>query len=254
FVASTFKNGASASLAKRRAISVLPQPVGPIMRMFFGSTSSRIASSSCWRRQRFLSAIATARLASCWPTMKRSSSETISRGLNADAAGAAMTGLGMLVMDGPDKITGVGEIRKIRARGAQLVFSPAPVRFLKSFDGNLVVGVDAEIGRDLERLPRNRLGVELGFGHHRARGGEREGAARADADELIRGLDDVAGAGQHQGNVFVGHRHHRLEPAKVAVGAPILGELDAGARQLARMLLELAFEPLEQRERIGGAT
>src|ERR1700722_1967113 len=55
-------------------------PVGPIIRMFFGSTSSRRSAGSCWRRQRFLSAMATARLASFWPTMKRSSSETISRG------------------------------------------------------------------------------------------------------------------------------------------------------------------------------
>jgi hypothetical protein len=37
--------------------------------MFFGRTSSFIAPSSCWRRQRLRSAIATARLASFWPTM-----------------------------------------------------------------------------------------------------------------------------------------------------------------------------------------
>jgi hypothetical protein len=61
----------------------LPQPVGPIIRMFFGSTSSRSEESSCWRRQRLRSAMATARLAAFWPTMKRSSSETISRGVNA---------------------------------------------------------------------------------------------------------------------------------------------------------------------------
>ena len=36
----TFTKGASASLASRRAISVLPQPVGPIIRMFLGTTSS----------------------------------------------------------------------------------------------------------------------------------------------------------------------------------------------------------------------
>src|SRR4029077_14579783 len=48
--------------------------------MFLGSTSSRSASGSCRRRQRLRSAMATARLASCWPTMCLSSSETISRG------------------------------------------------------------------------------------------------------------------------------------------------------------------------------
>src|ERR1700724_2811452 len=73
-------NGAPASFASRREISVLPTPVGPIIRMSLGNTSSRIFSSSCSRRQRLRSAIATARLASTWPMMKRSSSETISRG------------------------------------------------------------------------------------------------------------------------------------------------------------------------------
>src|SRR5947209_19603929 len=73
-------NGAPASFASRRAISVLPTPVGPIIRIFFGSTSSRKDRVSWSLRQRLRSAIETARLASAWPTMKRSSSETISRG------------------------------------------------------------------------------------------------------------------------------------------------------------------------------
>ena len=63
-VASTFIKGASANLAKRRAISVFPTPVGPIIRIFFGCTSSRTVSSSCCLLQRFRSAIATALLAS----------------------------------------------------------------------------------------------------------------------------------------------------------------------------------------------
>jgi hypothetical protein len=64
------ENGARASLARRRAISVLPTPVGPIRMMFFGAISSRRSPSvTCWRRQRLRSAMATARLASRWPTM-----------------------------------------------------------------------------------------------------------------------------------------------------------------------------------------
>ena len=68
-VASTLMNGAPARRARRREISVLPQPVGPIIRMFFGATSSRSGPCSCCRRQRLRRAMATARLASCWPTM-----------------------------------------------------------------------------------------------------------------------------------------------------------------------------------------
>ena len=71
-------NGASASRARRRAISVLPTPVGPIMRMFLGVISWRSGSATCCRRQRFLSAIATARFARACPTMCLSSSWTIS--------------------------------------------------------------------------------------------------------------------------------------------------------------------------------
>ena len=77
------RKGAWESLASRRAISVFPTPVGPIMMMFFGATSSRSPGGRFWRRQRFLSAMATARLARSWPTMYRSSSVTIWAGVSA---------------------------------------------------------------------------------------------------------------------------------------------------------------------------
>jgi hypothetical protein len=38
------------------------------MMMFFGATSSRSSGGRFWRRQRFRSAIATARFARLWPT------------------------------------------------------------------------------------------------------------------------------------------------------------------------------------------
>ena len=51
----------------------------------------------------------------------------------------------------------------------------------------------------------------------------------------------------------IGHREHRFEAAQDAVGAPVLGELDSGTRDIALVLLELRLEALEQRERVGGA-
>ena len=65
--ASTFTKGAPASRASRRAISVLPTPVGPIMMMFFGRISSRRSAATCCRRQRLRSAMATARFARALP-------------------------------------------------------------------------------------------------------------------------------------------------------------------------------------------
>ena len=74
-------NGAWASRASRRAISVLPTPVGPIIRMFLGVISLRSGSPTWARRQRLRNAMATARFARAWPTICLSSSETISEGV-----------------------------------------------------------------------------------------------------------------------------------------------------------------------------
>src|SRR5471030_369975 len=109
--------------------------------MFFGKTSSRNLSSSCSRRQRLRSAMATARLASFWPTMKRSSSETISRG---------------------EKSVNLGT--RLRFQG---------------FNGDIAVGVNANVGGDVERLAHDLLGVELAI-EQRAGGGQRVIAARTD--------------------------------------------------------------------------
>jgi hypothetical protein len=75
--ASTFMKGEFESRASRRAISVLPTPVEPIMMMFLGITSCAISGGSFWRRIRLRKAMATARLALCWPTTCLSSSATI---------------------------------------------------------------------------------------------------------------------------------------------------------------------------------
>ena len=80
-VASTFTKGASMSLARRLAISVLPQPVGPIIRMFFGVISSLSSSVRRDLLYLFLRAMATDFLASFCPMIYLSSSETISLGV-----------------------------------------------------------------------------------------------------------------------------------------------------------------------------
>ena len=50
----------------------------------------------------------------------------------------------------------------------------------------------------------------------------------------------------------VGHNEQRLEIAQHLVGAPILGQFDGGAIQVAGVLLQLGFEAREKRECIGG--
>ena len=118
-------------------------------------------------------------------------------------------------------------------------------------DGDVAVGVDANVGGDVHGLAHDRLGIERPV-EQRARGGERIIAARADAHDAGLRLEHVAGAGQHQRHLRIGDDHHGFEAAQIAVGAPVLGELDGGAGELPGILLELGLQPLEQREGIGG--
>src|SRR5690606_14686991 len=132
--------GAFASLARRRAISVLPTPVGPIMRMFFGTISWRRGSGTCCWRQRLRSATATERLARSCPTMCLSSSETISPGVifRADIA--------------------IGGRRE-------------PVGNLQGFHDVVLVSVDTQIAGNGERLADDLFRREFGVLQQRQRGG-----------------------------------------------------------------------------------
>src|SRR6266480_66784 len=230
-VASTLMKGASASRARRRAISVLPTPVGPIIRMFLGVISCRRGSATCWRRQRFLRAIATARFARIWPTMCLSSSWTISWGVMEDMGGGQGAG-GPVILRDPG------------AAGA----------LVQRFDDDLLIGVDAQVRGDRKGLANDSLRVELGVFEERARGRLRVGASRSDRDQSQLGLDDVAHPGDDQRGFAVGHGEHRLQASQHPVGAPVLGELHGRAKQISLVLFELRLEALEQRKRVGRAS
>src|SRR5690606_12300470 len=166
--------GALASLARRRAISVLPTPVGPIIRMFFGVTSWRSSAGSCMRRQRLRRAMATARLASSWPMMWRLSSWTISRGV-----------MDMFVLR-----------NRTRSDGA--------IQFLNS---QILIGEDADAAGNVQRGLGDVLGGHLvsALAQQRHGRGLGEAAAGAHGDQVVLGLHHVAVAGDDQGCVLVGH-------------------------------------------------
>jgi hypothetical protein len=96
-------------------------------------------------------------------------------------------------------------------------------------------------------------GRQLGVLEQRARRALRIGAAAADGDDAVLRLEHVAVAGDDQRGFAVGHRQHGLQPAQDAVGAPVLGQFDGRAHEIALMLVELGLEALEQREGIGRA-
>ncbi len=76
-------------------------------------------------------------------------------------------------------------------------------------------------------------------------------AAAADRRDAFVGLDHVAGAREQEEMLRVADDHQRLQAAQRAVLAPILGQLDGGARKVFE-LGELPLELLEQRDAVGG--
>src|SRR5881396_1337014 len=235
FEASTLMNGAPASRASRRAISVFPTPVGPIMMMLLGRISSRMSSGAWARRQRLRTAIATAFFAASCPTMYRSSSETILRGGSSSSHGIGSTASGVVGGGGG------GSLRRGLVGSA----------IVQLEDGDVGVGVHADLGGDLQRALHDLLGRELRVAEQRPRRGERVAAARADRQHPVVGLDQLAGAADHVAALLVGHREQCLEAAQHPVRAPVLGELHGRPRQVAGVALQLLLELLEQREGVG---
>src|SRR6476659_11254882 len=203
------------------------------MRMFFGRISRDISGSSCWRRQRFRSAIATAFLARPWPMTNLSSSPTISRGVRAPAMGAVPAVAAAAASPG--------------------AVSPGIRKTTSDFlQRDAVVRVDVDLRRDQESFPGElRRGEIRAVLEQRARRGERVGAAGADREDALLRSDEVARAGEEERALPVGDDQERLELAQHLVGPPVLRELDRGALQVPAVLVHLRLEAGEERERVG---
>ena len=108
-------------------------------------------------------------------------------------------------------------------------------------DREVAVGVDADVGGDV-RAPSRRSSRASSsvFVEQRARRGQRVRAAGADGDQRRARARSRRRCRRSRTRLFVSAtQQQRLEPAQEAVGAPVLGELDRGAREVA-VLLELA--------------
>ena len=88
----------------------------------------------------------------------------------------------------------------------------------------------------------------------RGGGGGGKGASAADGGDAGIGLDHVALSADEKRLGLVGDQQQGFELAQHLVGAPVLGQLDGGAAQVAVILLQLRLEAGEQREGVGGRT
>src|SRR5206468_11068138 len=118
--------------------------------------------------------------ATAWPTMSRSSSATICRGVRSASRANACCVRG-------------------EAMSARLEH------------GDVGVGVDADLAGDGEALAHDVRGSELGVGGEGTRGGEGVGASRSDGEDAVVWLDELARAGDDETVLRVGDGEQRFE-------------------------------------------
>src|SRR5579864_6244787 len=254
FEASTLTKGQPARRARRRAISVLPTPVGPIIRIFFGRMSSASSGGSFWRRTRLRRATAIARLAAACPTMYLSSSATISRGVMSSSAGRKPSPSGGVSAPFCTRTSSLSDLLAIGEFSVVRFQLSVECQLAQLLDGEVGVGVDANFAGDAHGFHGQVFGPQLGVFHQGTGRRKGVGAARTDGHDTVVGFDDVAIAGENKGAFGVCDDQQSLEMTKRAVLAPFLGELDGGFGEVAGKFLQLAFEAFEEGDGVGGGT
>src|SRR5260370_10280934 len=124
----------------------------------------------------------------------------------------------------------------------------------KLFHSEILVGIDADLARDLHGLFRNFARREIGVLCQGCGGSQSVRPPAADRGHAAVRLDHVAGAADQKSEIRVRDEQQRFKMAQGLVGAPLFGQLDGGASQIAVVLLQLALKAREERQRIGRRT
>src|SRR5665213_2680483 len=121
-------------------------------------------------------------------------------------------------------------------------------------NGDVRVGVHADLAGNRERPSYNVARLKIGGLHQCTCSRERVGPTRADRKNPVIRLDDVACPGNDE-PVLAGHdNEQRLQPPEHAVATPVLGQVDSGTWQIVREAFQLLLELLEEREGVSGRT
>jgi hypothetical protein len=119
-----------------------------------------------------------------------------------------------------------------------------------SLDCERVVGVDANATGDAQGLLNDLARRELRMAHQRPRCRQGKSASGANRDDLVIGLDYLARPADKQHLRGIHHNEHRLQVAEVAVGTPLLCQLNCSPKQVSTSALQLLLEAPEQGHRI----
>src|SRR6185503_14873657 len=152
------------------------------MLMFLGITSSAISGESFCRLTRLRNAMATARFAADWPITYLSSSRTISRGVSSSRWGISTTGSSACIRQFDSSLKLPASLQRLHR--------------------NAFIRVNADLSSDVHRFFCNFACAELSVLCHGAGRRQRVGTARADGDQTVIRLDQIAVSGDEK-SVFV---------------------------------------------------
>jgi hypothetical protein len=123
--------------------------------------------------------------------------------------------------------------------------------FLQFLNRYRVIGIDAHLAGNLHGFFSDLAGGELRVARQRFGCGLGVGTSAADGGYSAVGLDHVALSAEQERLFFVADQQQSFQMAQEFIGAPIFGQLDGAASEIAVVLLEFRFETAEQGEGVG---
>src|SRR5215208_822146 len=119
---------------------------------------------------------------------------------------------------------------------------------------DILIRIDADLTRDAKRFHSNFARGQVCILNQCTRGGQRIRAAGANRQHAFIRRDHITIAGKKKRVLLISDDQQRLEVTQHLVCTPFLAELNRGTLKISMILLELALEPRQKRERIASCS
>src|SRR5215212_2000449 len=119
---------------------------------------------------------------------------------------------------------------------------------------DILIRIDADLTRDAKRFHCNFARGQVCILNQGTRGGQRVRAAGANRQHAFIRRDHITIARKKKRVLLISDDQQRLEVTQHLVCTPFLAELNRGTLKIAMILLELALESRQKRERIASCS
>ena len=127
----------------------------------------------------------------------------------------------------------------------QFCFFHENTSFLNFFDNDVVVGVDADIGCNMQGFFSDFPGRQVRVLHEGPCRSQGIVAAGTDGQDAVVRFDDFAVAGNEQDALAVSDQEQGFQLVKDFVGPPVLGQFDGTADEVAIVFVQFFFKVVE---------